>query len=198
MKRSFISVFAVSLLSACVHFLSTYNVTDSSHNFRPSWISQFRAHKSDSSDEAKLNMYFVSDAQNVNQRLCLKSAETRAIRKIALKTTEKLTDRFEKNNKPLNNTSNNKIKEQLQENILVNLKNIVVVDKYWEKRAYKKEKGAEKDYTSYKCDVVVKIKKTDLAKALSPCKEKIVKKFKEKDKKAMTEAIASYTAELNK
>ena len=198
MKRHFIPVFALCLLSACAHFMSTYDITDSSDKFKPSWIVQSRAHKSDSSDAAKQNLYFVSDAQNINLRLCLKSAETRAIRKVAIETAEKLMGRFEKINKPLNNMANSKTKEILQENIQINLRGLNVVDKYWEKRAYKKEKGAEKNYTSYKCDVVVKIKKTDLANALPPYKEKIVKKFKEKDKKAMTEAIDSYVADLNK
>ena len=197
MKKYLITVSALCLLSACAGFTPDYDITDASETSKPSWTLQSKAHKIDSSSEAKQNRYFVSDAQNVNQRLCLKSAETRATQKVASEIAQELMSRFEEINKSQDDTANSKMKETLEQNIQVNLHGVAVADKYWEKRAYKKEKGAEKDYTAYKCDVVVKIKKTALAEALNAYKEKTVKHLKGADKKAMTEAVDSYMTELN-
>lgn len=197
MKKHLITASVFGLLAACAGFTPDYVVTDASENSKPSWTVQSKAHKIDSSSEAKQNRYFVSDAQNVNQRLCLKAAETRATQKIASEIAQELMSRFEENNKSQDDTANSKMKDTLQQNIQVNLHGVVVADKYWEKRAYKKEKGAEKDYTSYKCDVVVKIKKTALAEALNAYKEKTVKSLKGEDKKAMTKAVDAYVSDLN-
>ncbi len=197
MKKYLMTVPALCLLSACAGFTPDYDITDASETSRPSWIVQSKAHKIDSSSEARENRYFVSDAQNVNQRLCLKSAETRATQKIASEIAQELMSRFEEINKSQDDTANSKMKDTLQQNIQVNLHGVVVADKYWEKRSYKKEKGAEKDYTAYKCDVVVKIKKSALAEALNIYKEKTVKHLQGEDKQAMESAVDSYVAELN-
>lgn len=196
MKKHLLTVSALCLLSACASFKPDYVVTDASQSSRPSWIAQSKAHKIDSSSEAKQNRYYVNDAQNVNQRLCLKAAETRATQKIASEIAQEIMSKFEETSKSQDDSANSKMKDSLQQNIQVNLHGVVVGDKYWEKRAYKKELGAEKDYTSYKCDVVVKIKKTALEEALNAYKEKTLKTLKGEDKKAMQEAVDAYISDL--
>ena len=196
MKKHLLTVSALCLLSACASFKPDYVVTDTSESSSPSWISQSKAHKIDSSSEAKQHRYYVNDAQNVNQRLCLKAAETRATQKIASEIAQEIMSNFEEINKSQDDTANSKMKDTLEQNIQVNLHGVVVADKYWEKRAYKKEMGAEKDYTSYKCDVVVKIKKTALEDALNAYKEKTLKSLKGEDKKAMQQAVDAYISDL--
>ena len=196
MKKHLLTVSALCLLSACASFKPDYVVTDASKSSSPSWIAQSKAHKIDSSSEAKQNRYYVNDAQNVNQRLCLKAAETRATQKIAAEIAQEIMSKFEEINKSQDDTANSKMKDTLEQNIQVNLHGVVVGDTYWEKRAYKKELGAEKDYTSYKCDVVVKIKKTALEEALNAYKEKTLKTLKGEDKKAMQEAVDAYISDL--
>ena len=49
--------------------------------------------------------------------------------------------------------------------------------------------GAEKDYTGYKCDVAVKIKKDALADALEMYKAKTMRTLKGEDKVAMEKAV---------
>ncbi len=197
MKKLLITVCTASLLASCASFTPDYVVTDASESSAPSWIAQSKAHKIDSSSEAKQNRYFVSDAQNVNQRLCLKSAETRATQKIASEVAQELMSKFEEKNRSADDSADSKIKDNLEQNIQVNLHGIIVADKYWEKRAYKKEMGAEKDYVAYKCDVVVKIKKTALADAIEAYKDKTVKTLQGENKKAMEEAINDYISDLS-
>lgn len=198
MKKHLITLSAFCLLSACSSFKPDYVVTDASESSKPFWTQQSKAHKIDSSSEAREYRYFVNDAQNINQRLCLKAAETRATQKVASEVSQELMSSFEEKNKSEDDAANTKIKETLQQNIQVNLHGVIVADKYWEKRAYKKEMGAEKDYTAYKCDVVVKIKKSDLADSLEVYKAKSLKTLKGEDRKIMKEVVDGYITDLNK
>ena len=84
------------------------------------------------------------------------------------------------------------LKDTLERNIQVNLYGIATAGEYWEKRVYLKEKGAENDYTAYKCDTVVKIKKSALIKAVEASKAKAAKASTDESKKAINNAIDSY------
>ena len=184
---------SVCLLFACVQIQHDYIVKENSEHslFAPAWIIQSKAYKIDSSAEAKLHRYFVSDAHNANQRLCLKSSEINATKKIASDVTREIVNRFAKKNKKI--AIDAELKDNLEKNILVNLYDIAVAGQYWEKRDYLKEKGAKKDYTAYKCDTVVKIKKSALIKAIETSRSKIVKMRPDND---IVNAIDSYIAYL--
>ncbi len=196
MKKQLLTVSALCLLAACAGFKPDYVKTDGSEKSVPAWTHQSKAHKIDSSSEAKKNRYFVADAQNVNQRLCLKAAETRATQKIASEIAQEIMGAFEESSASQNDDANSRMKDTLQQNIQVNLHGVVVGEKYWEKRAYKKEMGAEKDYTAYKCDVAVKITKAALADALEMYKAKTMRTLKGEDKAAMSQAVDNYVADL--
>lgn len=194
MKKYLFAVFAFCLLSACAGLMSDYDIADASESSQPFWIQQSKAHKIDAPAEAAKNLYFTGSAQNINQRLCLKNAETIAVKKIASETARELISRLKRSSALQNDAADNKLKEILEQNIQAGLRGAAVADKYWEKRSYKKEKGAQKDYTSYKCNAVVKVKKTALAEALNTYKEK---NQKNKNKAALESAINSYITELN-
>ncbi|MBR1778169.1 MAG: hypothetical protein IJ752_06260 [Alphaproteobacteria bacterium] len=196
MKKHLAALSTLCLLSACAGFKPDYVVKDASESSAPSWTVQSKAHKVDSSSEAKEHRYFVNDAHNVNQRLCLKAAETRATQKVASEVAQEIMSRFEEKSQSEDDTASTKLKDKLEQNIQVNLHGVAVAGKYWEKRSYLKEMGAEKDYTSYKCDVVVRIKKSALAEAIEAYKAKTMKTLAGEEKKAMTEAVDSYVADL--
>lgn len=196
MKKHLVTLSAICMLSACAGFEPDYVVRDASETSVPSWTVQKKAHKADSSPDTKEYRYFVSDAHNVNQRLCLKAAETRATQKVASEVAQEIMSRFEEKNKSEDDAATSKLKDKVQQNIQVNLHGTAVVGKYWEKRNYLKEKGAEKDYTAYKCDVAVKIKKTALAEAIEAYKTRTLKQLSADAKKAMDQAFTDYTSEL--
>jgi len=192
-KKLLALFFVVCLLFACVQIKHDYIVKENSERslFAPAWIIQSKAYKIDSSVEAKQYRYFVSDAYNANQRLCLKSSETNATKKIASDVTREIVNRSAKKNKKI--TIDAELKDNLEKNILINLYDTAVAGQYWEKRDYLKEKGAKKDYSTYKCDTVVKIKKSALIKAIEASQSKTVKMRSNKD---IVNAIDSYIAYL--
>lgn len=199
MKKNLVALTAaICLLSACSSFKPDYVVTNASEKSAPKWIAQPKASKVDSGSEAKKHRYYVNDAQNVNQRLCLKSAETRATQKIAAEVAQELMSKYEEKTHSDNDVANQQVKDSLQQNIQVNLHGVTVAGSYWEQRAYKKEMGAEKDYTSYKCDVVAKIKKEALVEALEAYKAKTLNTLKAQEKKVMQETVDEYIGDLNK
>lgn len=191
MKKYLLAVAAVCLVSACASFKPDYEVKDASDSSKPKWTNQEKADKLD-----KTNRYYVDEAENVNKRLCLKAAETRATQKIASEIAQELMSKFKEKTASENDVADAKMKEELEQNIQVNLHGVTVNGKYWEKRAYKKELGAEKEYTAYKCDVLVSLKKTALIEALEAYKAKTLKTLKGEDKKVMNDVVTSYVSDL--
>ena len=100
---------------------------------------------------------------------------------------------FKKQNKTANSSNVSKLKDDLEKNILVNLRDVVTVKEYWERRKHLKEKGSLKEYSSYKCDTVVKIKKTSLIHAIETYREKMSKSV---NKNNMKEVLSSYLTSL--
>ena len=186
---------AIGMLFACVQIKQDYVVKENSlhSSSAPAWIYQSRAHKADPSSDTKQYRYFVSDAQNANQRLCLKLSEKNAMKKAASDVAEEIVKTLKKKNKTKEDHS--PLKDTLERNILINLSDVSVAGEYWEKRSYQKEMGAEKDYTSYKCDTVVKIKKSALIKALEAYKIKAQNEIKKPTKSAIDSYISNLKAE---
>ena len=191
-KRFFIVFLTIGFLFACVQIKRDYIVKENSlhSSSAPAWIFQSRAYKIDPSSETRQHRYFVSDAQNENQRLCLKLAEINATKKIAVDTAQEIIKRFEAKTKTKSDMT--QTKSLLEKTIQINLYDVTVAGEYWEKRDYRKEMGAKKDHTVYKCDTVVKIKKSALIKAIEAYKAKAQKELK----KTMKSAIDSYIATL--
>ena len=83
MKKLFTIFLLTAAASGCAGFKPDYVVRDASENSRPSWIVQKNAHKSDDSGNKKNYRYYVGDAENPDQNLCLNLAESRATQKDA-------------------------------------------------------------------------------------------------------------------
>ena len=191
---------AIYLLSACAGFQTDYVVKENSEHslYAPAWTVQSRAHKIDSYSEAKLYHYFLGEANDAKQRLCLKNAEMNALQKTAYDTAKKIMRLYKQKNKKEKDSIAPELKDKLEKNILVNLQGSITAGKYWEKRDHLKEKGAKSNYTAYKCNVVVKIKKSDLAETLDVSKAKITMALSAKDKKAANKAIDAYITDLKR
>ncbi len=196
MKKMTVALLALCSVSACASFKPDYEVKDASESSRPAWTVQNKAYKSDDSDAKNTHRFFVEDAENVNQRLCLKSAEARATQKVASEIAQELIAKYEEKTQSKNDKATAQAKDNLQQSIKVNLHGVAVQGKYWEKRRYLKELGAEKDLTAYHCDVVVKISNAALAEALQAYKDKTMKTLKGEDKQAMEEVVTEAIDEL--
>ena len=185
---------ALCLLSAC----TTYIIQENSENDDrvPSWTIPSKAHRVDSILKSQNNRYFVDTAQDTDKRLCLNAAKINATRKIAADVSQDIVRLFEKRDEAGNNLTDSVLQDKIRQNILVALEGVFVAGEYWEKRQYMKEKGAEKDYTVYKCDVVVKIGKEDLSSAIESYKAKTGKILSGKSKETLDDVIDSYVAGL--
>lgn len=147
------------------------------------------AHKSDNSGNKKNYRYYVSDAENPDQNLCLNLAESRATQKVASEISQEIMSKFKETARSKDDESTRSVKNELERNIQVNLHGVSVTGKYWEKRQYLKEMGAEKDKTGYKCDVAVRISNAVLAEALEAYKAKTLRTLAKDDQPAMNSAV---------
>lgn len=194
MKKLF-ALSVLALLSSCVILQQDYEVEENSEKalFAPSWIIPSKAHKAEANSNTKKYRYFVDKATDINQRICLKNSELNAMKKIATDVSAEIINRLKRlqKSKKLSNVS--ELQKDLEQNILVNLSDVSTVKEYWEKRKHLKEKGASKEYFSYKCDTVVKIKKTSLIHAIETYQEKTNKSL---NKKELKDAISSYLTTL--
>lgn len=191
MNKKHLAVSLTLVLSACAGFKPDYVVRDASENSRPAWTLQKNAYKSDDSANKKKFRYYVNDAENIDQRLCLKSAEARATQKVASEIAQEIASQFSEKSNSHDDEATRKVKDELEQNIKVSLHGVAVQGKYWERRQYSKELGADSNKTVYKCDVVVRIANEALAESLEAYKTRTLNSLKEADKKAMNEVIDS-------
>jgi hypothetical protein len=190
MKKSTLVLFgSFAVLAACSSLKPDYTITDASHSSRPDWIQPEYVKESDSSANRKEYRYYVDSSENINQRLCLKSAEARATQKVAAEIAQEIVSHYEERVLSNNETAQEQLSENLAQNLQVILHGIRFQNQYWEKRVYKQELGALKDYATYKCDVVVKIKKTEIIQALETYKTLTVRKMTGKEKANLAEAV---------
>ena len=94
MKTLLTILFLTAVTSGCAGFKPDYVVRDASESDRPSWIVQKNAHKSDDSGNKKNYRYYVSDAENPDQNLCLNLAESRATQKVASEISQEIMSKF--------------------------------------------------------------------------------------------------------
>lgn len=189
MKKLFYTLPLVALTAACAGFKPDYIVRDASENSPPSWIIQAKAYKSDPKSDEKKYRFYVNDAESPDQNLCLNLAENRATQRVASEISQEIMNKFSEIASSRDDSSTRSVKNTLERNIQVNLHGVAVTGKYWEKRAYSKELGAEKDKVAYKCDVAVRISNANLTEALEAYKAKTLRQLSKDDQKAMTTAV---------
>ena len=105
--------------------------------------------------------------------------------------------KFKENANSKDDVSTRKVKNELERNIQVNLHGVSVTGKYWEKRQYLKEMGAEDNKTGYKCDVAVRITNAALAEALEAYKAKTMRMLAKDDRPAMNAAVDATIGLIN-
>lgn len=189
MKKLIYALSAVTLTAACAGFKPDYVVRDASESSKPSWTINKNAYKSDDSANKKKFRYYVNDAESPDRNLCLNLAESRATQRVASEISQEIMNKFKETASSKDDESTRKVKNELERNIQVNLHGVAVTGKYWEKRAYSKELGAEKDKVAYCCDVAVRISNEALAEALETYKARTLRELAKDDQPAMNAAV---------
>lgn len=161
MKKILTIVSAVATLAACSSIKPDYVVQEANPSNKPAWVEGgISAVKQDGS-----SLYFIGNADNLNKRLCLKTAQVQADEQFALKINQQIIGKYKSTaastesntEEETSSKAEQKIYDELSNNVLAQLNGSVKVQEYWEKRAHKTEMGALKDYTSYSCYVLKKM-----------------------------------------
>lgn len=187
MKKFFLVLLFICLLSACSTIKKDYVITDASQSSKPNWA------KTEKKKSDKEFNYFVSRGSNVNQRLCEKAAIARTNSLIAGELTTEINNKYNE----INNNNNDNLdlvsKEELQENISLYLAGVKKEEAYWEKREYKKELGASENKREYQCYVLMKMNKKTYNDALSLSVEKMLNKISQEEKQQLKEKLIENT-----
>jgi hypothetical protein len=170
MKKIKIFVFVGLLLASCGGIKKDYVVVDVAYTPQPKWMKKLK-NKASADSEYK---YFISSADNVNQRLCEKTAKARVNSVIAGEIATELNDTYRSVTESKNDDSSDAVIERLEQNVKLYLSGVENEDSYWEKRKYLRDKGAEKDLVKYQCYSLVKMNRKIYNDVLRASIEKMV------------------------
>ncbi len=175
-KNKIINIMTLCLLMSCNKIRKDYIVTDASVQNQPKWVKKMVYNPKKS--EYK---YFVSKADNINQELCQKGAEVRARAVIASEIASEIYDAYEETAKSNNIEDNELATANLKQTVSVYLSGAEVDEKYWEKRSYKKNLGAEKDINKYFCYTLMKMNKENYNKVVNLSLDRMFRKVQMDD-----------------
>jgi len=195
MKKMTLCLTALTVLAGCSSFKPDYVITDASEKTPPAWLVVPEKAAKDKSELTKYRFY-VSDAEHKNQRLCEQQANAQATQEVASEISQNITSAFEAAYSGTDETATGKLKDTLQRSINQNLHGVAVAKKYWQKRQYLQELGAEEDKTVFKCYASVKVTIKDLEKAIKDAKAAAVKTLPASEQKAVSDAIDTVTGAL--
>ena len=171
-----------------------YHLIDASSGRFPSWVENPRA--VDTDKEQEKYRYFVSEGGNPNQRLCLRSAETRASSRIAREIVQFIKSTYAE---AIQGEAAEEISEYAEEQLAQETQTFVVGTRtaktYWEKRRYQKELGASRDETRYSCFALVKMDRQSLAKAVRHSRNSFLRSLSDPEVKEKAERA---TAQVEK
>lgn len=176
MKNKIIILTLTLVLSACGSKIKKdYIITDASVEKQPSWVKKmvYKTKK----NEYK---YFISRAENVNQRLCEKGAEARAKIVVAGEIATEIENNYNEVIKSKDLKASESVTNNLKEVVSMYLAGVEVEEKYWEKRNYKVSLGAENDVNKYSCFVLVKMNKNNYDKAVNLSLDRMFDKIRNK------------------
>lgn len=164
-------------------FEKTYKVSDASRSAIPEWIDDPSLEVKDDS------RYFVSDSQNKNQRLCLKSAEVRATAKIASEISQFIKNTYGESTQGGDAVVEEYMEESLAQEAQAFVIGAQVKKSYWERRQYSKDRGAEEDLLVYQCYVLVKMSEKNLDRAIKNATAKLYTSISNPEVKQKTQKI---------
>ena len=155
-----------------------YVVVDASSNYRPGWVEDAEVWAAQTEGyDTKANRYFAfeSDAK-VNREAACKLAKSQVNLNIAgeistfidrtLATTMEGDASIDPNN-PAVKDLKQYMEESLVEKVVSEINGAATLKVYWEKRQFKEDLGAKKDYQAYVCSVLVRMNAKTLAEAVN-------------------------------
>lgn len=155
-----------------------YIVVDASSNYRPGWVedAELWANETEGHD-TKTNRYFSFETDPKTSRTAAcKLAKSQVNLNIAgeistfidrtLATTMEGDSSIDPNNPQVKDLQQY-MDESLVEKVVSEINGAATIKLYWEKRQYKENLGAKKDYQAFVCSVLVRMNAKNLAEAVA-------------------------------
>lgn len=144
-----------------------YKVLNASQKVEPAWLQDIKKYEGDSGYH-----YFLSESENRNRRLCIKSATARSTAVIASEVSQEISNDYTEVTSLDNDSQEVKtFFEKLTQTVRTKVSGVRVKEQYWEKR--QKKSGEELTGTPYyTCYSVVGIKEETLDRAKKAAQEK--------------------------
>ena len=176
MNKYIISLSVLSIISGLASCSSgpkrdayTYTIADSSSPDRPEWTEDFTLVGKKDKDYK----YFVGEFENVNKTLCQKGAKANAGEKVA---EEVYRINYGDYTNTASNDNNDNVSEAMEsytkQVVNSHLGGVENYTTYWELKNFQTKLGAERDYKSYHCYAVIRVKKDTLDKFAKQVNEK--------------------------
>lgn len=186
-----------------------YIVRDASSNIRPSWIYQTQDWASEFGKNSKDNRYFAFETEpKVNREIACNLAKANVKSDIAgeittfisktLGASEQGSANIDENNPEIEGLRSY-VENTLTSKIQAIITGSAVEQTYWEKRNYKQDLGAKKDYIGYTCAALVRIPKARINKAIDQAEKLLNQKTDDPEaKQTVKSAIAEAKEEFAK
>lgn len=186
MKKILLStLFGLTIIACSNNLKKDYIITGASYLPQPKWVKTGK-YETSKKDEYK---YFISKADNINQRLCEKTANVRANLVVASEISNTVEDAYNNTISSNENKANELTSEKLQQTIKLFLAGIENEENYWERRSYRKELGATENIQKYQCYSLIKMKKTNYDKIVNLSIDKMLSTMNIKDKQKVAKNI---------
>lgn len=159
-----------------------YKILNASHKIEPDWLEDADGYKGE-----KDYHYFVSQSENKNRRLCVKSATARSTVVIASEVSQQIANDYtEVTSMDADSQEVKTFHETLTQSIKTKVSGVRVKKQYWEKRQKEKdEKLVGSPY--YTCYSLVGIKEEALQRAIKFAQESALKQVSGEQKEELRE-----------
>lgn len=153
-----------------------YVVTDASSNTRPGWIEDAQVWASQNTGDLDEYRYFSFETEpKVNRRVACDLAKANARADIAAEITTFIETNLVSTTEgsaaiDQNNPSFQAMKDYTETTLVEKVQAMIygssVLKTYWEKRNYKQDRGARRDFIAYTCAVYVQMERDRLNEAI--------------------------------
>ncbi len=185
MKKIFLVLLSLTFIISCSstkkarEFDLDYKVLNASHKVEPDWLEDADGFK----EGDKSYHYFVSQSENRNRRLCVKSATARSTAVIASEISQEIANDYtEVTSLDSDSEEVKSFHETLTQSIKTKVSGIRVKKQYWEKRQKQKEEVLEGN-PYYACYSLVGIKEESLQSAINFARQTALAKMKNQEQK---------------
>lgn len=153
-----------------------YEVVDASHQEIPEWVSDLDEWLDDSEKDFEKNRYYIYTTEAKSERAtACEIAKARASASVASEVSSFIKQSFAQSKHGNPSVKNPSLSEYVEDNLAKEvqayLSGVQNYKEYWEKRRFKVDLGAKKDFDGYVCSSLVKVTKKNLKRSFTRAQE---------------------------